>query len=66
MIKIAIPFFSVSFSRNINVDNKIVVKGLAKNKTLETIGFVIFNPKKLKSKARQNKKHWDKLKNFLI
>ena len=48
MIKIAIPFLTVSCSRNINVDNKIVVNGLAKNKTLETTGFVIFNPKKLK------------------
>lgn len=53
MIKIAIPFLSVSCSRNINVDNKIVVNGLAKNRILETIGFVIFNPKKLKSKARK-------------
>ena len=53
MIKIAIPFLTVSCSRNINVDNKIVVNGLAKNRTLETIGFVIFNPKKLKNRARK-------------
>ena len=53
MIKIAIPFFIVSCSRNIRADNKIVVNGLAKNKTLETTGFVIFNPKKLKNRARK-------------
>lgn len=53
MIKIAITFLTVSCSPNISVDNKIVVNGLAKNNTPEIIGSVIFNPKKLKSKARK-------------
>lgn len=49
----AILLFSVSFSLIISAANKMVTRGFDRNKTLEIIGFVIFNPKKLNHSAKK-------------
>ena len=46
-------FFLENFSLKKNALNKIVVKGAAKNKRLETIGFVCFKPRKLNRIAKK-------------
>ena len=48
----AIRFFTEKVSLKKMAEKAIVVNGLAKNNKLETIGFVIFKPKKLHNKAK--------------
>lgn len=46
-------FLKFIFSLNTIVLSKMVVKGLAKNTTLEMKGLVFCNPKKLKKRAKK-------------
>ena len=50
-IKAMLAFYNSPVGKKM-AEKAIVVNGLAKNNKLETIGFVIFKPKKLHNKAK--------------